>query len=176
VCAQDEEVSFDVFEAIKHPSGAKECFRVDVLDEVCAEQEKRIHAFDPLMKILAIDGIDKGEEREVQKCWEKFGKAREIPKNSVQRQRRPHGAVKLKDPESHRCRNVSAWASRESLRRILQRKNEKNRELQLSPGRERSRPERKLRVLTGVVSPGRERSRPERKLRVLTRVVSPGQN
>jgi len=56
---------------------------------------------------------------------------------------------------------------------ILQRKNEKNCELQLSPGRERSRSERKLRVLTGVVSPGREMSRPERKLRVLIGVVSP---
>jgi len=77
------------------------------------------------MKILVIDEIDKGEEREVQKCWEKFGKARKIPKNNVQRQRRLHRAVKLKDPESHRCKNVFAWASRESLRRILQRKNEK---------------------------------------------------
>ena len=119
VCAQDEEVSFDVFEAMKHSSDAKECFRVDVLDKVCAEPEKRIHAFDPLMKILAIDDIDKGEEREVQKCWEKFGKARKIPKNRVQRQRRPHGAVKLKDPKSHKCRNVFAWASWESPRRIL---------------------------------------------------------
>ena len=27
VCAQDEEVSFDVFEAMKHLSGVKECFR-----------------------------------------------------------------------------------------------------------------------------------------------------
>ena len=155
VCAQEEEVSFDVFEAIKHPSGAKECFRVNVLDEVCAKQEKRIHAFDHLMKILAIDDTDKGKEREVQKCWERFGKATKIPKNSVQRQRRTHGAVKLKDPESHRCRNVFAWASRESPRRILQRKNEKNCELQLSPGRERSCPERKLRVATGAFSPGR---------------------
>jgi len=97
------------------------------------------------MKFLAIDEIDKGEEREVHKCWEKFGKARKIPKNSVQKQRRPHGVVKLKDPESHRswtvngqrlkhflggeiwkhnhgCRNVFAWASRELPGRILQRK------------------------------------------------------
>jgi len=37
VCAQDEEVSFDVFEAMKHPSGANECFRLDVLDEVYSE-------------------------------------------------------------------------------------------------------------------------------------------
>jgi len=37
VCAQDEEVRFDVFEAMKHSSGAKEYFRVDVLDEIYAE-------------------------------------------------------------------------------------------------------------------------------------------
>jgi len=97
------------------------------------------------MKILAIDEIDKGEEREVKICWEKFGKARKIPKNSVQRQRKPHGAVKLQDLESHRswtineqrlkhylggeiwkhnrgCRNVFAWVSRESPGQILQRK------------------------------------------------------
>jgi len=55
------------------------------LYEVCAEQEKRIHAFDTLMKILTIDEIDKGEEREVQKCREKFGKMRKISKNSVQK-------------------------------------------------------------------------------------------
>jgi len=53
------------------------------------------------MKILAIDEIDKGEEREMQKCWEKFGKARKISTDSVQKQIRPHGAMKLKDPESH---------------------------------------------------------------------------
>jgi len=86
------------------------------------------------MKILAIDEIDKGEEREVQKCWKKFGKARKISKNNVQRQRRPHGAVKLKDPESHRCRNVFAWAIRELPERILQRKNEKMLNCNSRPG------------------------------------------
>ena len=178
VCAQDEKVSFDVFEAMKHPSDAKECFRVDVLDEVCAEQEKRIHAFDPLMKILVIDKIDKGEEREVQNCWEKFGKVRKILKNSVQRQRRPHGVVKLKDPESRRCRNVFAWASRESLGRILQRKNEKILNCNSRLGEadfawpkigdaycngfamaSRELPGRKLRVPIGAFLPGRNWSR-----------------
>ena len=95
-------MSFDVFEAMKHPSGAKECFTVDVLDEVCVEQQKRIRAFDPLMKTFAIDEIDKGKEREVRKCWENFGKARKIPKSSDQKQGKFYGAVKLKDPESHR--------------------------------------------------------------------------
>jgi len=44
VHAQDEEVSFDVFEARKQPGNAKECFRVDVLDKVCIEQQERVHA------------------------------------------------------------------------------------------------------------------------------------
>ena len=142
---------------MKHSSGAKEYFRVDVLDEIYAEQEKRIHAFDHLMKILAIDEIDKGEEREMQKCWEKFGKARKISTDSVQKQIRPHGAMKLKDPESHQSwtvngqrlkhyldgeiqkhnrgyRNFFTWASRESPARILQRKKEKMLNFNSRPG------------------------------------------
>jgi len=62
-------VSFDVFESMKHTRDAKECFRVDVLDENCTKQPKRICAFDPLMKTHAIDEIDKAEEREVKKYW-----------------------------------------------------------------------------------------------------------
>jgi len=54
---------------MKHTRDAKECFRVDVLDENCTKQPKRICAFDPLMKTHAIDEIDKAEEREVKKYW-----------------------------------------------------------------------------------------------------------
>ena len=64
VCVQDEEVSFDIFEAMKHPSGAKECFKMDVLDEICDEQKKRICASEPLMKALT----NSIEEIEVNKC------------------------------------------------------------------------------------------------------------
>jgi len=53
VHVQDEEVNFDVFEARKHPSNAKECFRVDVLHEVCAEQQEKMHSSEPLIKALA---------------------------------------------------------------------------------------------------------------------------
>jgi len=86
------------------------------------------------MKTLAIDEIHKGEEREVKKCWEKFGKARKIPKSSDQKKRRPHGVVEL-DPIFQRswvvngqrlkhylggeilksncgCRSVFAWVMR----------------------------------------------------------------
>jgi len=31
VCAQDEEVSFNVFEAMKYSNNQKECFKVDVI-------------------------------------------------------------------------------------------------------------------------------------------------
>jgi len=60
VHAQDEEVSFDVFEAGKNPNNAKECFRVDVLDKVCTEQQERVHASEPLMKAFTnnIDEIN----------------------------------------------------------------------------------------------------------------------
>jgi len=97
VHAQDEEVNFDVFEAMKYPRDTKECFRVNILYENCTEQQKRIRTFDHLMKTLVIDEIDKEKEREVKKCWEKFGKTWKIPKSNDQKQRRPHEAVELED-------------------------------------------------------------------------------
>ena len=52
VCVQDEEVSFDVFEAMKHSSGARECFRADILDEIYTKQQTRLCTSEPLMKGL----------------------------------------------------------------------------------------------------------------------------
>ena len=52
MCVQYEKVSFDVFKAMKYPSGAKECFRVDVLDEICAGQQARLSASEPLITTL----------------------------------------------------------------------------------------------------------------------------
>jgi len=83
VCVQDEKVSFDVFEAMKHSSGAKKCFRMDVLDKICNEQKERICVSEPLMKALT-NSIDEIKEIEVKKCWEELEKAKEISKNSDQ--------------------------------------------------------------------------------------------
>jgi len=33
VCVENEEVSFNVFEAMKHPNDKRDCFRLDVIDE-----------------------------------------------------------------------------------------------------------------------------------------------
>jgi len=48
---QNEEVIFDVFEAIKHPYDKKILFWMDELDEVCLEFKKAIVA-NPLEKVL----------------------------------------------------------------------------------------------------------------------------
>jgi len=37
VCVENEEVSFNVFEAMKHPNDKKDCFKIDVIDEVCCK-------------------------------------------------------------------------------------------------------------------------------------------
>ena len=41
VQAQDDEVNFKVLDAMKHPNDKKECFRVNVIDEVCFEAKKQ---------------------------------------------------------------------------------------------------------------------------------------
>jgi len=87
VCVQDEEVSFDVFEAMKYLSGVRECFRVDVLDEICTEQQTRLCTSEPLMKALInnLEELNEWEEEEVKECWEELGKAKEIPESSAQK-------------------------------------------------------------------------------------------
>ena len=42
VCVQDEEVSFNVFEAMKYSNDQKECFRVDVIDDICLKLRKNV--------------------------------------------------------------------------------------------------------------------------------------
>jgi len=88
VYVQDEEVSFDVFEAMKHPSGTKDCFRVDVLDEIYTEQQTRLCTSEPLIKALTsnIEELNEWAEEEVKRCWEELGKAKEVPENSTQEQ------------------------------------------------------------------------------------------
>jgi len=52
VCVQDEEVRFNVFDAMKHPSDSKGCFWMDVLDRICEEQRQSLLITEPLMRIL----------------------------------------------------------------------------------------------------------------------------
>ncbi|XP_020224154.1 uncharacterized protein LOC109806184 [Cajanus cajan] len=68
VRVQDEEVSFNVFEAMKCPKGNKDCFRIDVLDDVYLEAQNDFKSSSPLEKALLISNeeLDKVIDEEVQ--------------------------------------------------------------------------------------------------------------
>nr|KYP65343.1 hypothetical protein KK1_011576 [Cajanus cajan] len=79
VRVQDDEVNFNVFEAMKHPSDKAGCFRVDVIDELCMEAQKTFSLATPLEKTLmsVVSEINNEEEKEIQKCLEELDKAKE---------------------------------------------------------------------------------------------------
>nr|KYP63753.1 hypothetical protein KK1_018335 [Cajanus cajan] len=86
VRVQDDEVNFDVFEAMKHPSDKAGCFRVDVnIDDLCMEAQWNFSVATPLEKALmsAVSEINDEEEKEIQKCLEELDKAKEVSPNSA---------------------------------------------------------------------------------------------
>nr|KYP43575.1 hypothetical protein KK1_035002 [Cajanus cajan] len=85
VKVQDDEVSFNVFKAMKHPSDKTGCFRVDVIDELCMEAQREFSVAIPLEKSLvnAVSEINDKEEKEIHKCLEELDKAKEISPNST---------------------------------------------------------------------------------------------
>nr|KYP39002.1 hypothetical protein KK1_039712 [Cajanus cajan] len=54
VRVQDEEVSFNIFEEMKFPKANKDCFRIDVLDDVYLETQNDFKGSSPLEKALLI--------------------------------------------------------------------------------------------------------------------------
>jgi len=80
VCVQDDEVNFNVLEAMKHPSDRKKCFRMDVLDEICWGVQDNIAMIDPLEKVVTshLEGLNDKEEEDIKKCLEELDKANEI--------------------------------------------------------------------------------------------------
>src|SRR3954468_325949 len=67
---QDEEVCFDLSEAMKHPSDKGDCFRIDDMEEVIMQVESQVHVFNPLEKTLtkAFDVLNEEEEKEIEEC------------------------------------------------------------------------------------------------------------
>jgi len=52
VCVENEEVSFNVFEAMKHPNDKKDCFRLDVIDEEYSQVQKSLGSLDTLLQVI----------------------------------------------------------------------------------------------------------------------------
>ncbi|XP_020232598.1 uncharacterized protein LOC109812941 [Cajanus cajan] len=66
VRVQGDEVNFNIFEAMKHPNDKKDFFRVDVMDEVCLEAERKFSLAIPVEKALNFDMKAAGEKRKLQ--------------------------------------------------------------------------------------------------------------
>jgi len=49
---ENEEVSFNVFEAMKHPNDKKDCFRLDVLDEEYSRVQKGLGSSNTLLQVI----------------------------------------------------------------------------------------------------------------------------
>ncbi|XP_014517482.1 uncharacterized protein LOC106774975 [Vigna radiata var. radiata] len=61
VRVQDEEVGIDVFKTMSHPKDDNACFQVDIIDEVCVMQSKKVCDASPLERVL----MDECEVRKI---------------------------------------------------------------------------------------------------------------
>ncbi|XP_058763953.1 uncharacterized protein LOC131637374 [Vicia villosa] len=65
---QDEEVCFNLFEAMKQPKDKSDCFRLDVTEETAIEVASEIHLSNPLERSLvdSFNVLTQEEEREIE--------------------------------------------------------------------------------------------------------------
>ena len=82
---QDEEVNFNVFEAMSHPKDVEGCFRVDMLDEVLMSSKKVLYTSSCLEKapIDAFKTLNDEEEKEIDECLANLDALKEIPSHEV---------------------------------------------------------------------------------------------
>lgn len=67
VRAQDEEVSLNLFDAMKHPKDKVTCFRIDTIDDEVIKVQEQTHLTTSLEKVLIDFGeaLNKEEEKEI---------------------------------------------------------------------------------------------------------------
>jgi len=86
VRVQDDEVKFNVFEAMQHPKDKQQCFRMDVIDEIFLSSRKQLTKASPLEKALigACDYLEEDEEKKVDEYLTHLNSAKEIASNDIQ--------------------------------------------------------------------------------------------
>ena len=67
---KNEQVVFNIFEAIKHRTENPQCYRIDVVDEIVEDNSREPQPTQPMEKTLvnSIEGCDKDEDLEVKEC------------------------------------------------------------------------------------------------------------
>ncbi|MCI61683.1 hypothetical protein A2U01_0082940, partial [Trifolium medium] len=70
VRVQDKEVSFNLWEAMKHPKDKGVCFKMDATEEAILDEQKQVMKPSPLEQALtnALNDIDSDEEQEIKEC------------------------------------------------------------------------------------------------------------
>jgi len=86
VRVQDDEVNFNVFEAMQHLKDNQQCFRMDVIDEIFLSSRKQLTKASPLEKALigACDDLEDDEEKKVDEYLTHLNSAKEIASNDIQ--------------------------------------------------------------------------------------------
>ncbi|XP_052730470.1 uncharacterized protein LOC128195822 [Vigna angularis] len=78
---QDEEVNFDVFQAMSHPKDDKECFHLDSLDEICIIQENKASNTLSLEEMLVdtCEEFNEKEEELIDECMTDLEELKKVP-------------------------------------------------------------------------------------------------
>lgn len=65
---QDEQVTFNVFKAMKYPSTTDTCFNIDVIDELVVEMFEEIYPKEPLEACLVQSGTSDSKNSKISNC------------------------------------------------------------------------------------------------------------
>jgi hypothetical protein len=89
VRVQDNELKFNVFEALQHPKDNQQCFMMDVIDELCLMELKQLSKENSLEKALinSYSEFNEEEEKEIERCLDDLDATKELPTKKVQMER-----------------------------------------------------------------------------------------
>jgi len=77
----NEEINFNLHDAMKHPIDKGACFKVDAMDEVIVDTRKQLHKPTTLERVLTdtLSVLSAEEEKEIEECLKELETLKEIP-------------------------------------------------------------------------------------------------
>ena len=82
----DEEITFDVREAMKHPKDKRACFKGDIIDEVIEEQTPQIVTPTPLKLVLTnvVEDLTPKHNDNLGECIQHLHSSKEVLQNKIE--------------------------------------------------------------------------------------------